>query len=77
MPRFDGTGPLGYAPGTGWGMGPCGAGMGWRKGFGRGFGWRRFYTQKEETEILKEEAEDLEQELKAVKERLTEIKGQK
>jgi hypothetical protein len=26
MPRFDGTGPWGLGPGTGWGMGPCGAG---------------------------------------------------
>ena len=75
MPRFDGTGRLGSGPGTGWGMGPCGAGM--RRGFGRGFGWRRFYSRKEESEILKEESEDLEQELKAIKERLSEIKGQK
>lgn len=77
MPRFDGTGPLGFGPGTGWGLGPCGAGMGWRRGFGRGFGWRRFYTRKEESEVLKEETEILEEELKAIKERLAELKGQK
>lgn len=29
MPRYNGTGPLGFGPGTGWGLGPCGAGMGW------------------------------------------------
>jgi hypothetical protein len=46
MPRFDGTGPYGAGPGTGWGMGPCGAGMrrgsgGYGgRGFGRG-GWSR------------------------------------
>ena len=75
MPRFDKTGPLGVGPGTGLGLGPCGAGL--RRGFARGFGWRRFITKKEESEVLKEEAEDLEQELKAVKERLTELKNQK
>ena len=30
MPKYNGTGPLGFGPGTGWGLGPCGAGMGWR-----------------------------------------------
>jgi hypothetical protein len=36
MPGYDGTGPWGAGPGTGWGLGPCGAGQ--RRGFGRGFG---------------------------------------
>ncbi|TSC95271.1 MAG: hypothetical protein Athens101410_678 [Parcubacteria group bacterium Athens1014_10] len=73
MPRYNGTGPLGYDQGTGWGMGPCGSGM----ARGRGFGWRNFYTKKEESEILNEEVETLEKELKAIKERLSELKGQK
>jgi len=81
MPRFDGTGPLSSGPGTGWGMGPCGMGMGWRRGFGRGFGrfWRfgSQITKKEEKEMLGEEAEILEDELKAIKERIFELKGQK
>jgi len=72
MPRFDGRGPLGYGPGTGWGMGPCGAGIGRRMGAGYG---RRFFTKKEETDILKDEVVELEEELKAVKERLNELKG--
>ncbi len=40
MPGFDGTGPWGQGPGTGWGQGPCGAGRrrGYGRGFGRGFG---------------------------------------
>jgi len=51
MPRFDGTGPGGLGPGTGRGLGPCGAGMGygrrgggrgWGRGYGRGFGEGRF-----------------------------------
>jgi hypothetical protein len=81
MPRFDGTGPLGQGPGTGWGLGPCGAGMGWRRGFGRGFGrfWRfgSQITKKEEKEILGEEVGVLEDELKTIKARLAELKGQK
>jgi len=86
MPRFDGTGPLGYGPGTGRGLGPCSAGIGWRRGFGRGYG--RFWgwgpynapyrmTQKEETETLKDEAEILEEELKEIKERLAGLKAKK
>ncbi|MGQ9688617.1 MAG: DUF5320 domain-containing protein [Desulfobaccales bacterium] len=39
MPGYDGTGPFGAGPGTGWGMGPCGAGR--RRGGGRVWG-RRF-----------------------------------
>ncbi len=52
MPGFDGTGPLGMGPGTGRGLGPCGAGVrGWfgprwfpgfgRRWFGRGRGFGR------------------------------------
>ena len=81
MPRFNGTGPRGSGAGTGWGFGPCGAGMGWRRGFGRGFGrfWRfgSQITKKDESEILEEEAGNLEEELKAVRERINELKGQK
>jgi hypothetical protein len=62
MPRFDRTGPLGYGPGTGWGMGPC--------GYGRGMG-RRFIAEKKKR-MLEEEVKDLEEELKAIKERLEE-----
>jgi hypothetical protein len=81
MPRFDGTGPLGFGPGTGWGMGPCGGGIGWgrriSRGFGNGYGWRSFLTKKEETETLKDEADILENELKAIKERLAELRTRK
>lgn len=81
MPRRDKTGPLGSGPGTGWGMGPCGMGMDWQRGFGRGFGrfWR-FGSQistKEEKEILEEEVGILEDELKSIKTRISELKRQK
>ena len=36
MPGFDATGPRGMGSGTGWGRGPCGAGL--RRGGGRNFG---------------------------------------
>jgi hypothetical protein len=49
MPGYNGTGPFGAGPGTGWGMGPCGAGRRrgggqvWGRGFGRGaWGGGRF-----------------------------------
>ena len=78
MPKHDKTGPLGQGPRTGWRMGPCGGGMGFRRGCGRGFGrfWRfgSQVTQKEEREVLKEEAKSLEEELAAVKTRLAELK---
>jgi len=46
MPRFDGTGPVGRGPMTGWGRGDCvmpirQAGGGWAgRGLGRGLGLR-------------------------------------
>jgi len=73
MPKFDGTGPQGQGPRTGRGMGPCGGGVGC--GFGQGMGGRRFFSKKEESEMLDTEVEELEAELKAIKERLVELKG--
>ena len=69
MPRFDGTGPLGYGPASGRQMGRCCGGYG---GYGMGGGFRSRVTKKEEKEMLAKEAEYLEDELKAIKERLSE-----
>lgn len=82
MPRFDGTGPSGSGPRTGWGMGPCGDGTAYGRRFwgrGRGLGWRRYspVSKKEEEEALSDEAGVLEEELKAIKARLSELKKQK
>ncbi|MDD2697124.1 MAG: DUF5320 domain-containing protein [Candidatus Pacebacteria bacterium] len=77
MPRYNGTGPWGAGPGTGWGMGPCGAGMGFRRGFGRFWRFGSQITKKEEKEVLDEEVEILEEELKAIKTRIAELKDQK
>jgi len=76
MPRGDGTGPLGYGPLTGRGLGPCGRGLTFRRGF------RRYYsivqpitlTKEEEKKILEEEKKELELELKAIQEKLKELK---
>lgn len=73
MPKFDGTGPAGMGAGTGRRMGPCCGNLGC--GYGRGFGFRRFLTKKEESELLKEEAEAMEEELKAIKERIKEMES--
>lgn len=79
MPGFDGTGPLGYGPRTGRGMGPCGLGLARGRGYGRGFG-RRFYyspSKKEEMEILEEDSQVLKEELGAIEDRIKELKGSK
>ncbi len=48
MPGQDRTGPLGYGPRTGRGLGPCGSGyargVGRGAGFGRGMGFRRGFA---------------------------------
>ena len=72
MPRFNGMGPAGMGPGTGWGLGPCSGGM--NRGMGYGFGWRRFPSKEEESEMLTEEIKEMEEELKGARERLAELK---
>ena len=81
MPGFNGTGPMGQGPMTGGGFGPCGRGLGIRRGrrfgMGRGAGFRRGrgyrfwgtnqnYTKESEIEALKREKEVIEQEIAAL-----------
>ena len=74
MPYKDGTGPQGQGPMTGRGFGPCGdgrgMGMGRRAGFGRGGGFRSWFTSSSKGEV-KEELDsykkNLEEELERVK----------
>jgi hypothetical protein len=88
MPGFNQTGPAGYGPGTGRGMGPCGRGMAYRRGFlpgygrgffrGRGFGMGfgpGFYGNYIEPEPLSKEAQKqlLEAELRRLEEEKAEI----
>jgi len=58
MPRFDNTGPWGLGPRTGRGLGPC----------GRGYGYRRFASPRNEKAALDEDIAILEEELKTLKE---------
>jgi len=64
MPQLDKTGPMGEGPGTGRGMGPCGAGM--RRG--GCCGRRRFISPKNELSALEEEEKALEKELETIRE---------
>ena len=78
MPAFDGTGPLGQGPLTGRGLGPCGAGMAWRRGWGRGlgryyFGWRWPQTKEDQKKALADYKKSLEEELEEVKKEEAEL----
>jgi Family of unknown function (DUF5320) len=82
MPRQDKTGPLGQGPLTGRGLGPCGRGLGMRRGFGRGMGWRCWspvltepvsLTKSEERKILEAELREVELENQEIQKRLKEL----
>lgn len=66
MPRFNATGPSGYGPGTGRGLGPCGC----------GFFRTRFYSRKNELSALEEEEKFLQEELEAIREEKEILEGQ-
>lgn len=59
MPRRNGTGPMGYGPMTGRGMGYC------RGGYGRGLGWG-MYAPPVAPVSLAERKRMLEEELKRI-----------
>ncbi len=87
MPRRNGTGPMGYGPLTGRGMGYCrggagvgygyGYGMGRGAGFGRGLGWGMYappvapVSLAERKRMLEDELKDLDAQL--AKERETNV----
>ncbi|MFH1711229.1 MAG: DUF5320 domain-containing protein [Nanoarchaeota archaeon] len=73
MAGQDRTGPNGLGPMTGRGLGPCGCGM--RRGFGRGFGFRRqvILTKEEEKKILEAELKEVDLEKQEIAKRLKEI----
>ncbi|MBU3905108.1 MAG: DUF5320 domain-containing protein [Nanoarchaeota archaeon] len=63
MPGRDQTGPNGMGRMGERGMGPCGKGMMYGRGFGRGCGFRQTITKEEEIEILKQEKESINKKL--------------
>ncbi|MDI3478530.1 MAG: hypothetical protein PWQ59_2055 [Thermoanaerobacterium sp.] len=89
MPRGDGTGPMGYGPMSGRGMGFCagynvpgcmnGHGFGMHRGYRHMFyatgvpGWARFGNAKDEKSYLKAQAQYLEDQLKYIKDRLNDL----
>ncbi|OQA04746.1 MAG: hypothetical protein BWY68_00150 [bacterium ADurb.Bin400] len=76
MPGLDGTGPLGYGPMTGRGLGLCrgGAGCGLRRA--AGFGFRRFRSPGNELAALEDEEKMLQDELKALRDEISSLKGE-
>ncbi|ADL69450.1 conserved hypothetical protein [Thermoanaerobacterium thermosaccharolyticum DSM 571] len=86
MPRGNGTGPMGFGPMTGRGMGCCacynvpgymnGCGFGMHRGYRHMYyatgvpGWARFGYAKDEKSYLKAQAQYLEDQLKYIKDRL-------
>ncbi|SHG39507.1 hypothetical protein SAMN02745221_00107 [Thermosyntropha lipolytica DSM 11003] len=74
MPGWDETGPLGYSPVTGRGLGPCGRkmrrgftrrgwGRAWGAGWGRGFIWGPGFDLKGYKKYLEEELKLVNEEL--------------
>ena len=80
MPNFDRSGPRGLGSMTGRGLGPCGRGLGFRRGFGRGNGWRNCnrvpitITKEEEKTMLEAELKEIEVDKQEVEKRLKELK---
>ncbi|MBU4369171.1 DUF5320 domain-containing protein [Patescibacteria group bacterium] len=86
MPKYDGTGPQGSGPDTGWGKGPCGGGMARGQTFGkRGFrsmcGWFGFsnrpYSKSDDLSGTKVYIDNLKEELKGAEEYLKELEAKK
>ncbi|MEM4245269.1 MAG: DUF5320 domain-containing protein [Candidatus Nanoarchaeia archaeon] len=82
MPGFDGTGPYGTGP-VGLGLGPCGRGLAFRRGYGRWIGWRCWrrlpveevaFTKEEEKKILEAELKEFDAKKQAIEKRLKELK---
>ncbi|MFA5751170.1 MAG: DUF5320 domain-containing protein [Candidatus Paceibacterota bacterium] len=76
MSKLDGTGPMGQGAGTGRGLGHCGAQMRGCWGCRGGFGFRRFFSKKNQLSALEEEEKMLEEELEAIKEEKAALKNQ-
>lgn len=84
MPRFDGRGPIGQGPGTGFGRGYCDPRRGIRRnpfGFRRGFGRQFSYQEvpleqdkEQKIEFLKLKIDALEEEKSMLAQEIKELK---
>ena len=77
MPGQDRTGPLGQGSLTGRGLGICGRGSGFRKGFGRGFAFGTepmVLTKEQEKKILEAELAEVEAQRTGIQKALNEFK---
>ena len=79
MPGQDRTGPMGQGPMTGRGLGICGRGLGFRRGFGKRFIQPQFaqpvqYSEADEKKVLEEDLKEIEAEKKEIQNRLKELK---
>ncbi|MBU5688722.1 MAG: DUF5320 domain-containing protein [Candidatus Aenigmarchaeota archaeon] len=84
MPGRDGTGPFGEGPLTGRGLGPCGKGLAWRRGFKNRRFWRLqpwYYSRMpelsmdEQKKFLQEELEEIKEEIKILEKEKEEIEN--
>jgi hypothetical protein len=78
MPGRNRTGPDGYGPLTGRGLGPCGRGL--RRGFGRRADFRRCseptkLTKEEQKKMLEAELQEIEKEKQEIEKKLEEIES--
>jgi hypothetical protein len=76
MPAFDKTGPQGQGSLTGRGFGPCGRGLGLRKGFGGGHGYGRGlgrYFGLNTPQTIEEKIEDIQAYKKALHEEIEDV----
>ncbi len=79
MPGGDGTGPYGKGPLTGRGIGPCGRGLAFRRGF-RGFIRQRWYrdldlSKEDKKRILEAELQYIQEEIKGLEREKQEIEN--
>ncbi|MEM5777632.1 MAG: DUF5320 domain-containing protein [Candidatus Aenigmatarchaeota archaeon] len=82
MPGRDGTGPFGEGHLTGRGLGPCGRGLVWRRGFRNRRFWRwqlwdysRMSKSTKDEKNLQEEIEDIKEEIKFLEKEKEEIEN--
>ncbi len=73
MPGMDKMGPEGKGPMTGRGLGPCGRGLAFRRGFGRRMMARSVHRAQDISLTKEEQRKVLEAQKEEIEERLNEL----